>query len=70
MRVSIAPGLTAPVMDHHAPVGVEDQVVLDAGKRKIAVELDPVIVRRGSAAQNAATPALFGRCSKPSVSRR
>ena len=46
MRVLDRLGLTAFVVDHHAPVGVEDQVMLDAAKREIAVELQPMIVRR------------------------
>ena len=41
-------GLAAPVMDHHAAIGVEDQIMLDAGQREVAVELDPLIVRRGA----------------------
>src|SRR5271157_5029728 len=39
-------GLTALVMDQHAPVGIENQVVIDAGKREVTVELDAVIVGR------------------------
>ena len=37
--------MSAPVVDHDAAIGVKDQVVIDVAKRKIAVELDPVIVR-------------------------
>ena len=36
----------ALVVDHDAPVGVDDQVVLDAANGEIAVELHPVVVRR------------------------
>jgi hypothetical protein len=36
--------MTAPVVDHDAAVGIKDQVVIDAAKRKIAVEFDSVIV--------------------------
>jgi hypothetical protein len=37
--------MTTPVVDHHAAIRVKDQVVIDAGKRKIAVQFDSVIVR-------------------------
>src|SRR5271166_4809821 len=40
------PGLAALMVDHHPPVRVEDEIVLDARQREITVELDAVVVRR------------------------
>ena len=37
--------LAALVVDHHIAVRVQDQVVLDAAKREIAVELEPMVLR-------------------------
>ena len=43
-------GVAGPalVVDRHAPLGIEDQIVLDARQREIAAELAAVIDRRGA----------------------
>src|SRR5271166_7179567 len=42
----------ALMVDHHPPVRVEDEIVLDARQREIAVELDAVVVRRRARRQD------------------